>query len=400
MTHRLEGIRILFLNQVAGPLFRELAEDLAQAVGSCVLITGKAECSGNERVRNLHLLEAPSYRRDSHFIRLKTWCSYFLFTFHKVWVHPPTTLLFIASNPPFLPLIGFLMQRFRGQPYVVVVYDIYPDLLVGLGRLSERNPITWIWRGFNRRMLEKAEVVFTIGDVMAANLERTFDAKKTPAGRVVVVPNWASADFIKPLPKKDNWFAQKYDQVETLTVLYSGNFGATHDIESLLYAAKEFQEEKDVQFLLIGEGTKWPWVQKIVAEEDLKNVKLLPIQPEEVLPYSLTTGDVAVVTLERGVEGLSVPSKTFYALAAGSALLVVAAGDNEVTRLVVSNECGLTVEPGDVGGIVKALEKFRSDPDFLDACRKRSRRLMEKSYSRKNTQLYVDTLARLGVPSP
>jgi len=399
MTSPQAKCEFIFLNQVTGPLFRELAEDLSQQVGPSVLIAGNIQALCDGKGENLSLISAPEYRREGNWYRILTWCRYFVFVLCAIWRLPSSGVLFIVSNPPFLPLCGFLMKKLRRQPYVVLVYDIYPDLLIRFGRLTKNNPLAVTWKWFNRHMLEQAEVVFTIGDVMAANLEAAFDSSKTKAGKVVTISNWADDEFIKPLSKSCNEFAKKHGQVDKLTILYSGNFGETHDIETLLEATLVLQGERTIHFLFIGEGSKRSLVEKFISEHHLTNVTLLPFQREEILPFSLATGDVAVVTLNRGAEGLSVPSKSYYALAAGSALLGVACGDNELTRLIEQNECGLVVEPGNRDGIVQAVKYCPDNPTFLNSCRERSRQLAEKVYSRKNTSEYFETLCRLKVVS-
>ncbi|MBI4667957.1 MAG: glycosyltransferase family 4 protein [Elusimicrobia bacterium] len=388
--------RVIFLNQAAGPLFWELAEDTAKDLGCSLIITGRGNI-GKRAHPALSALAAPDYRRHGYAARLGSWVHFFLFALYKVWSGPPGALLFIVSNPPFLPLLGYIMRRFRRQPYVVLVYDIYPDLLVRLGRLSEHGTVAKLWRLFNKKMLENAETVFTIGEVMAANLEKMFDASRTRAGVVTVVPNWADSELIKPMAKQHNWFARQHRQLDKLTVLYSGNFGETHDLATLLDAAKKLGLRKEIHFLLVGAGSKRSWVETMVINECLTNVTMLAFQPEETLPFLLAAGDVAVVSLCRGIEGLSVPSKTFYALAAGSALLAVVSGDNELSRLVKQNSCGLAVEPGDTAAMIAAIERFCDDKEFLRLCQRQARRLAGKDHTRRNAKAYADIIRRMGI---
>jgi len=137
-------------------------------------------------------------------------------------------------------------------------------------------------------------------------------------------------------------------------------------------------------------------VQAEAARRRLANLTLLPWQPESNLPFTLAAADVAVVTLEAGVEGHSVPSKTYFALAAGAALLVISRGENELVDLVRATGCGLAVPAGDAGAVVAALERFRREPGFLAGCRAAARASQERHYSRCNTQRYVAALRGAG----
>jgi hypothetical protein len=100
------------------------------------------------------------------------------------------------------------------------------------------------WRRINRLTWENAEAVFTLSDQMAGNLERWFDVRKTLAGKVIVIPNWADVEWIRPVAKDKNEFARKYNQAGKLTVMYSGNLGQTHDIETILGSATRPKEHQ------------------------------------------------------------------------------------------------------------------------------------------------------------
>lgn len=347
--------RILFLNQMAGPLFRELAEELSKHWQPCTLYTGHPDTLKHECTEQLKIVAGPGYNKKNEVTRVVSWFIYFTSAFFKA-LTTPSALLFFVSNPPFLGLIGFILKKIRKQPYVVLVYDIHPDILVNLGRLKGSGVVSRLWHWMNRLVYENAEVVFTIGDYMAANLEKKFDVSKTKAGKVVVVPPWVDTEFIKPIPKSENWFAKKYNQVEKITILYSGNLGATHNIEFIIDMARELKENDDIHFLIIGEGAKWKMVEEAIENEKMSNVTLLPFQTEEVLPYSMATGDIAVVSMVPGTEGLMVPSKAYYYLAAGCSLLFKGNPLSEVGDLCKSD--GLGVVCKDAESQLKVEEFF------------------------------------------
>ena len=135
---------------------------------------------------------------------------------------------------------------------MVLIYDLYPELLVEFAGLSKHNIIARFWWSLNKLAYERADIVFTIGEHMARRLETTYDPPQTKAGRTVVIPNWADPDIIRPLDKEGNWFAQKYDQVNKITVLYSGTIGLKHNISPMVDAAVRLRYLEDVNFVFIG----------------------------------------------------------------------------------------------------------------------------------------------------
>ncbi len=380
--------KIIFLNQMAGPMFRELAEDVSKEWAPSTLFTGHPDTvkfSSNSNNTTLVIQKSPEYNRKSNLSRLVSWMRYFIAAFNVVRREQKESLIFIVSNPPFLGLLGLFFKIVRNQKYVILVYDIYPDLLVSLGKI--RNGfVASMWNCFNRVVYQNSTIVFTIGQDMADRLNSKFDVKRTCAGKVISIPCWADLDIIKPIPKDKNWFAGKYGHPGKTTVLYSGNMGNTHDIESILEVAKELSGVPGIHFLFIGEGAKWVLVENTIKENNLQNITLLPFQPEDILPYSLTTGDIGIVAYQPGTEGCMVPSKTYYYMAAGLAILVTSSKKNTLSETVDQFDCGISVRSGDISGMANAILDVHNNPTLLDSYKKIARCAAETLYSRKNTE--------------
>jgi colanic acid biosynthesis glycosyl transferase WcaI len=228
---------------------------------------------------------------------------------------------------------------------------------------------------------------------MAATLAGQFDPTRTTAGCLEIIHPWADTAWLRPLPKEENWFARSQAQVGKLTVMYSGNMGLGHDIETMLNAARRLRSAPDIHFMFIGAGPKRQMVADYLRQEAPANVTLLPWQPEAVVPFSLATADVALVSLESGAEGLGFPSKALAAMAAGSALLGLSNTPSDLQVLIEQFHCGLNIKPGDVEYLVQAILTFRGDKSFLTQCRRAARLLAETTFARsRNTQKVIDTL--------
>ena len=366
--------RVLFLKQTAPPktYFIELAADLAEALGPCVALTSETTAG---RIGDLTVEAAPAYRRGSDFSRLWTWSRYFLAALVRSFRTSEQTLLFIVAQPPLLPLAGYLRNLLFRQRYVVWVDDVYPDVLVRAGRLGEGGAVAKAWGWLNKRVYERASAVFTLGPRMADVVQRY------AARPVYVVPTWVDANGYPHVAKADNHFAREHGQVGKLTVLYSGNIGLTHDIGTMIEAARRLEDRQDIGFMIVGAGPRYEEARR--AARGLANVTVLPLQPEETLPFSLATGEVAVVSLGKGFEGVSMPSKTYHNMAARSAILGLSHAPNDLQQVIERHDCGVNVEPGDVDGFVEAVLRFRDDAAYLDRCRRNARAAAETRFSRR-----------------
>ena len=288
--------------------------------------------------------------------------------------------ILLVSNPPLVGPWVWLLTHFRRVPYAVLVYDIHPDVLIGLGALREQGVAACIWRAINRRVYRRAQAVITIGHRMAAVIQKQV-GEDWP--KVAVVPPWVDVNVIHPVPRDRNPHAHSYVRADALVVLYSGNFGASHDIDSILEAARQLQEDPDIFFLLIGGGEKYPEAASFAERHGLSNLRVLPWQPEERVPFTLPLGDIALVALDEGMEDYMVPSKTFSYLAAGSAIVAITNEPSELTEILDQAPVGLRVPPRQPDTLASAIRTLAADKPRLAAMRAQARQLAERRYSRE-----------------
>lgn len=391
--------RILFLNQMAGPLFRELAEDLARRWPGSRLLTGHPDTLAATLPDDLQLLVGPGYDRRSNLRRLWSWLRFFAAAVRTVFTGSRQDLLLIVSNPPFLGLVGLMARRLRGQPYVMLVYDIYPQLLVRLGRLRP-GLVSRLWQGLNRLVYNQAQEVITLGADMAAELAGSFDVGRTRSGKVRIIPAWADTDKLRPWPVSSRHPLREQLGLEGKTVvLYSGNMGESHAIEDILAAAACLQELATLHFLFVGEGRKRGLVEEYVAKYPGGNVSLLPWQPEEALPVTLTGGDIGLVAYQSGTEGLLLPSKSYYYLAAGLPLLVLGDPACDPARQVVQAGAGASVAAGDIPALAARLRDWGEDRAKLQPLKRAARELALARFSRRNSEDFVRLLEPLMAPA-
>lgn len=371
---------LLVVNQVAGPLVRELLEDLTTAGVRCRLLTGWIDRPGSSEPsfvvhRAWPLTKRPTWKR------LLSWGGFTLQALGHIARNRRMPVL-TMTNPPWLMLAMPLAKRLFGIRYALLVYDVYPDVLERMGKVRPGGLASRIWRALSRRAMLRAEGVITLGRHMARTLRGHL--KSGDGCEIEIIPNWCDTDFIRPIAKSSNPFAQRHGLVDKFVVMYSGAFGATHDVESMIFAAETLSDKPNIQFVLIGGGTREKEVAQLIADKHPANVSLLPFQPFSELRYSLTSADCAIVCLDEGYEGVSVPSKTCYALAAGSALLAVSRPGTELTDLIEEHGCGLITPPRHPAALAQAVCRLHDEPELLAQCRQLARRVAEQHFSRRS----------------
>jgi glycosyltransferase involved in cell wall biosynthesis len=368
--------RYLFFKQTAGVrnYFCELAQDVAAGEGRSLVFSDIV----SPPMGGLEFRLGPRYRRNTEAARLLTWARYCMAAAWFAFRVRGRPVLFMIAQPPFLPLLGYLQKKLLGRKYVVWVDDVYPDILIQRGRMRRGGLAARAWAAFNRRVLGAAEHVTTLGPCMMENVR----AYLKPDAATSIIPTWVDTEFIRPRAKSENPFAAQHGQQAKLTVMYSGNLGASHDVMSILAAARELRPDARIHFMIIGAGPQWEAIQTAVREHGDTNVTLLPLQPEEMLPYSLATAEIALVSLDKGTEGVSMPSKTYYSMAAGAAIAAISVEQSDLAHVVRAYECGFVAPPGDVEALAAGIRRLAGDPQELERLRQNARRAAEQHYSR------------------
>jgi glycosyltransferase involved in cell wall biosynthesis len=267
-------------------------------------------------------------------------------------------LIIYTTEPPYLPIVGWLVHRLTRTPYLLIVYDLYPDVLEELRVLPAQHWLCRLWRWLNRPALAGAEEVVVLSDLMA---ERVLAQAPGIADRLHVIPSWADPELIHPLPKRSNWFVQRYGLEGRFTVMYSGNQGRCHDLVTLLGAALMLKGEPEVQFLIVGDGPQHRRLLQLAREWDLTNVRFLPYQDLDALPQSLAAADLAVVSVSIEAVGVVAPCKLYGHLAAGTPIAAITPAGSDLRRLVEHSGCGRWFANGDAGALVAWIRELAAD---------------------------------------
>lgn len=108
--------------------------------------------------------------------------------------------------------------------------------------------------------------------------------------------------------KDNNWLAPEHNLVNKFTVLYSGNMGLCHDMDTILETAKLLRDEP-IQFVCISIGAKRQIFLEEVNDLGLTKFSVSVLLRKKVLPYYLTACNLSLVSVEAEMESLVAPSK-------------------------------------------------------------------------------------------
>jgi hypothetical protein len=271
------------------------------------------------------------------------------------------------TTPPLLPIAGTIMSAIRGASHYIWEMDVFPDVLVSVGALSESGLAARLLRKIQNFSRRRSQGVIVLGPCMRTRLL----AAGTPAHLVHVAENWADGSLIS---------RQRPQRSGPLNVFYSGNLGRAHDTETIGRAMLHFRNDPRFLFTFAGGGVGRARLERLCSIEGLGNARFLPYAGVRNLDEHLAQADVGLVTERPACIGTVVPSKVYGLMAAGRPVLFI--GPKEATPgLIIDRfDCGWQIRPGDLPALVALLEWLFVHREDIDIYGQRARAAFDRYY--------------------
>lgn len=325
-------------------------------------------------------------------LRLVDFAAFYVRALVTIMRLPRQDVVISLTTPPFIALIGIIVGWFKGSRSVYWVMDLYPDTPVACGVLRPRSPITWITERLNRFCMRRSDATVALGRCMRDLIV----SKGIPPSRVHTIQVWSAEEAHLPSSPASNPYRSEWGIGDRLLVMYSGNFGLGHDVDTMLNAAERLRDDDRIRFAFVGGGKKKAQVEAFVRERGLANCILAPYQPRERLEQLLAAADVHLASLSDGVEGIMVPSKVYGMMASARPSVFIGPAASEVARAIAEAGGGAVIACGGVGDLVDCIARYAADRTLVAEHGRRGRASLERSYTRQQLcQRWVELLESL-----
>ena len=267
--------------------------------------------------------------------------------------------VFVESPPLPVMVPAVTFARLRRSPLVLNVADLWPDSMVHLDMSLPRGVLGSL-QALERWAYRRADVVTAITDGVRDRLR----AKGVPEAKLAFLPNGVDTRLFRPA-HPDEALRRELALEGRQVVLYAGTHGYAHGLDVVLRAAALLAAgdlaQRDIVFLLVGDGSEKPALVARAAEKGLDNVVFVPPVPLEQVARLLSLSTVALATVRGGELFQATRSaKVLPAMAAGRA--IVYSGDGEGGRIVADAGAGLVTPAGDADALATAVSRICGDP--------------------------------------
>lgn len=273
----------------------------------------------------------------------------------------------VTTSPQFFCAIGgWALAAVRRLPYAFELRDLWPASIVAVGAMRGSRVV---------RLLEQIELFLYRRANAVVPVTNSFRedliARGIAADKIHVVLNGVDLERYAPA-RRDAELAAQYGVKGRFVVGYFGTHGMAHGLEKVLEAVAALRDRSDILFLFAGGGAGRAMVERLVAERQLTNVRLIPRQPKEMMPRLWSLCDVSLIPLRNDpVFATVIPSKLFECMGMGIPV-IMAVPEGEATGIVRETGCGVVVPPEDPMTLADAVRSLAEHPATMAALRQAS----------------------------
>lgn len=296
----------------------------------------------------------------------------------------------IATSPQFfVGVAGYIISRLKGIPFIFEVRDLWPESIVQLGQLKNRFLIRFLeWI----EMLLYKKAIHIVG--VADSTVKILTERGVPSEKITIIKNGVDLELFHGNGQQ-KVLKRKYGFGDKFVVSYIGTHGLSHALDKVLDTAQLLLDQRDILFLLVGEGAEKENLIRKAKALNLPNVKFLDQIDKHQLPDYYGLSDIILVTLRKLPLFRSViPSKIFEIMAMARPIIISV--DGESRKLVEEAQAGIFAEPENPLMLKEKILELKNNPELCSKLGSNGRKFVEAHFDRnKLADQYQNLLHKL-----
>jgi glycosyltransferase involved in cell wall biosynthesis len=349
-----------------------------------------------ERMNGMKVIRTPIYPSKSANLAVRL-ASYMSFVASSLlmgtWSVGKQDLLIVESPPLFLGLSGVPMSYLSRSRMILMVADIWPDVLVRMGNMIGGTQVK-ILEQLEGFLYRRSACVALTNPGAVEQIRSRF-----PDVPCSVISNGVDTTFFRPDLRSEKIRAEFGIGPGQFAAGYCGLHGIFQGLEVVLEAAKRLGEDPHVRFVMVGEGPTKEALMARARAAGLDNVVFHPRQPKNRMPGILASMDASIIPLAAALPG-TMPSKVYEALAAGVPMIVTAGCEAE--QLIRRYNVGRLFAARDADALANAVKELAANPALCQTIRTEAVRLAQRFDRRviaqRTEQLLQAVVARKPLP--
>ena len=272
-------------------------------------------------------------------------------------------------------LIGKFLAKLKGAKLWVHIQDFEFDAVRDSNLVDEKTDKNIIFRMLfyvESKLLNSADLLSTISFSMLKKLKGKTKIKIEKK----LLPNWVDQNFIVPEGHKKH----SYLKSDKFKILYSGNIGEKQDWDFFIKFAKELDKEKDIQIIVVGNGSKRYWLEEKLL--DLENIWFYNPVAYSELSDLLCSADLHILFQKVNLIDTVMPSKILAMMASKRPSLITGSLKSEVAKVIIESKGGKFFETNTTTDVLNYVYELKSNKKLINNYGENSRSYIVEKFSK------------------
>lgn len=257
-------------------------------------------------------------------------------------------VVFINQLSPVLSALpGIRYAKKNKVKTFLYCLDLWPESLIS-GGITEGSIIYKFFEFVSKRIYRKVKHVLVTS--------KSFSVKFSKYGiESIYLPQYAEDSF--------QYIPNSIGEDNKFHCTFAGNIGEMQSVETIIYAANELREYKEIIFNIYGTGSNFDNIKKLRNEMNLDNVILHGRKDISQMPYVYSKSNIMLITMRKNdLLSLTLPGKVQTYLAAGKPIL--GAIDGETKLVIEESQAGYVCEAENYKEFSALILKAKNDTNL------------------------------------
>jgi colanic acid biosynthesis glycosyl transferase WcaI len=284
----------------------------------------------------------------------------------------------LSPSPPLsIGFISILIAKKNRAKFIYNVQEIYPDLLIKNGGLKS-DLIIKLLKWLEKYIYNNAAAVITIDQKFYDQIVNRFIDKN----KLKIIPNFVDTFLYRPLSSELEMPDPFKKDFQKFRLLYAGNIGFYQDWEPILYAAKNLIDT-NIEFWIIGEGVKKKYLINEVEKNSLHNIKILPYQDRDLMPYINSFADLHFISISKEMEQEGFPSKVYTIMACEKPMIVITGQNTPLYNFLEPLNCSILISNNRDEEFVRAIKELANNENKKVELGQKGFKIIDQYYTKE-----------------
>ena len=259
--------------------------------------------------------------------------------------HEPDVVI-ASSVHPLAWIAGYRLSKRYGAKFIVEVRDLWPLSMYEDFEGLKRTLVFRYFESLEKKYYDVADAIVTTAPFAYEYMELKYGINRNKVHHIPHGLDIEEFDRNASLNEEilDPKLAELLDN--KFCVTYTGSLSRSEGLPTFVRAAKYLKGLSDIKLVIVGSGSEQERLARIIDEENLDNVAMIPAQSKQSIPLTLKKSQILFCGLmERRVFEYGISKNKFYDYMAAQKPIIFASSVRG--SLVDIAEAGITIQPND-----------------------------------------------------